>query len=188
LLGWCAAAPTHTIGVMTTTDLTTNDHSAYTQAGSGPHHLMLGTVAVSRLLGGRETQNQLSLVELVGAPGSGPGPHVDPWQESFYVLDGELTFRCEERGAVRTIVARRGDTVSIPQGVGHAFSVTGGRPARYLIATTPAGLDAFFADAGEPLKEPVLPSEPPAVDRERLRTAFARHGLAPHAFPASHGG
>ena len=30
----------------------------------------------------------------------------DPWAESFHVLDGGLTFRVEEDGAVREIVAR----------------------------------------------------------------------------------
>jgi len=91
---------------MNTNYFTSNDRTSYTAAGTGPHHLMLGRVAVSRLLGGAETGGALSLVELIGAPGSGPGPHLDPWRESFYVLDGELTFRFEEDGAVRTLIAR----------------------------------------------------------------------------------
>jgi quercetin dioxygenase-like cupin family protein len=153
-------------------------------AGSGPHHLMLGTVIVSRLLGGEETGGRLSLVELCGSPGSGPGPHLDPWDESFYVLEGELTFRVEDDGAVRTLVARAGDAVSIPTGVGHAFSVTGSGAARYLIASTPAGIDAFFADAGEPVEDPRLPRRPRPFDRDRLHAAFATRGLVPYSFPA----
>lgn len=148
---------------------------------------MLGTVAVSRLLGGDETAGSLSLVELIGAPGSGPGPHLDSWRESFYVLDGELTFRVEDDGAVRTLVARRGDAVSIPQGVGHAFSVTSATPARYLIASTPAGIDAFFADAGDAIPEAVLPANPPPFDRERLRAAFAKYNLSPYRFSTDAG-
>jgi quercetin dioxygenase-like cupin family protein len=139
---------------------------------------MLGTVTVSRLLGGAQTRGKLSLVELRGLPGSGPGPHVDPWQESFYVLEGELTFRVEEDGMARSIVAAPGDAVSIAPGVAHGFSVTSEEPARYLIAGTAAGIDTFFADAGEPIDAPELPDEPPAVDRDRLLAAFARHGLA----------
>jgi quercetin dioxygenase-like cupin family protein len=162
-----------------------SDHVTHTPAGRGPHHLMLGTVTASRLLGGGETGGRVSLVELSGLPGSGPGPHVDPWIESFYVLEGELTFRYEQDGAVRTQVARAGDAFTVPTGVGHAFSVTSAEPARYLIASTPAGIDAFFADAGEPLERPELPSEPPAVDRERLLAAFARHDLSTsYEFPA----
>jgi quercetin dioxygenase-like cupin family protein len=167
---------------METIDLTSNHRTSHTRAGDGPHHLMLGSVAVSRLVGGNQTGGELSLVELIGAPGSGPGPHLDPWRESFYVLDGELTFRYEEGSAVRTLIARRGDAVSIPQGVGHAFSVTSAGPARYLIASTPAGIDAFFADAGEPTARGALPNEALPFDRERLRVAFAKHGLSGYSF------
>lgn len=159
-------------------------HTTHTAAGSGPHQLMLGTVTVSRLLGGEATAGQLSLVELQGLPGSGPGPHIDPWLESFYVLEGELTFRVEEDGAVHELVARGGDAVSIPTGVGHAFSVTGSEPARYLIASAPAGIDAFFADAGEAIERPELPADAPAFDRDRLLAAFAKHELTPYSFPA----
>jgi quercetin dioxygenase-like cupin family protein len=157
--------------------------TTHTRAGSGPHTLMLGTVSVSTLLGGAETNGRLSLVELHGRPGSGPGPHLDPWQETFYVLAGELTFRFEHDGAVETAVVAAGDAFSIPTGVAHAFEVTSAEPARYLIATTPAGIDAFFVDAGSPLERPGLPDDPPPFDRERLLAAFAQHGLTPAGLP-----
>jgi quercetin dioxygenase-like cupin family protein len=162
-----------------------SDHTTHTPAGHGPHQLMLGTVTVSRLLGAEETGGAFSLVELAGLPGSGPGPHLDPWRESFYVLEGELTFRHERDGAVQTIVAGPGDSVSIPQGVGHAFSVSSAEPARYLLMSTPAGIDAFFADAGEAIDRPELPSDPPPFDRDKLRAAFAAHGIPmTYDFPA----
>jgi quercetin dioxygenase-like cupin family protein len=167
---------------------TSFDRISHSRAGRGPHYLMLGSVAVTILLGSQETGQTLSLVELIGAPGSGPGPHLDPWRESFYVLDGELTFRFEEDGTVRTVVAHRGEAVSIPQGVGHAFTVTSDGPARYLIASAPAGIDAFFADAGEAIAQARLPSEPSPFDRERLHAAFAKHRLSPYTFPAEHAG
>jgi quercetin dioxygenase-like cupin family protein len=153
------------------------DHVTHTPAGRGPHHLMLGTVTVSRLLGGAETDGRLALVELRGLPGSGPGAHLDPWRESFYVLEGELTFRYEQDGAVATAVARAGDAVSIPPGVGHGFSVTSAEPARYLILGTQAGIEDFFADAGEPIAAPALDGLPGPFDRERLLAAFAKHDL-----------
>jgi quercetin dioxygenase-like cupin family protein len=159
--------------------------SSHTPAGRGPHQLMLGTVTVSRLLGRDETGGEFSLVELTGRPGSGPGPHIDPWRESFYVLAGELTFRYEQDGAVRSVVAGPGDAFTVPTGVGHAFSVTSAEPARYLIIGSPAGIDAFFADAGEPIEQPALPSEPPGFDRERLIAAFEKHGATHHDFPAA---
>jgi quercetin dioxygenase-like cupin family protein len=146
---------------------------------------MLGTIAVSRLLGATETDGTLALVELRGLPGSGPGAHLDPWHESFYVLEGELTFRFEQDGAVHTAVARAGDAVSIPPGVGHAFSVTSPEPARYLIAGTAAGIEDFFADAGEPIAEATLEDGARPFDRERLLAAFAKHDLpTSYSFPA----
>jgi quercetin dioxygenase-like cupin family protein len=163
--------------------LAMTDHVTHTPSGRGPHQLMLGTVTVSRLFGAEETGGEFSLVELHGLPGSGPGPHIDAWRESFYVLDGELTFRYEVDGAMHAAVARRGDTVTIPTGVGHAFSVTSPQPARYLLMSTPAGIDVFFADAGEPIDEADLPSEPPAFDRDRLVAAFAKHGARHYDFP-----
>jgi quercetin dioxygenase-like cupin family protein len=144
---------------------------------------MLGTVTVSRLLGGEETDGQLSLVELKGLPGSGPGPHIDAWRETFYVLEGELTFRYEQDGAVRSVAARPGDALTIPTGAGHAFSVTSPEPARYLILSTPAGIDTFFADAGDPIEHATLPTDPPAFDRDRLIAAFAKHGATHYDFP-----
>lgn len=161
-------------------------HTTHTPAGRGPHQLVIGSVTVSRLLGGEDTDGQLSLVELSGLPGSGPGAHTDPWRETFYVLEGELTFRFEQDGAAAAAVAGRGDAVTIPAGVGHAFSVTGREAARYLIASTAAGIDAFFADAGDPIEHAALPSEPLAFDRDRLHAAFAKHGCSPYSLPAEH--
>jgi|GEM_PF-1636658 len=182
-MGLCVPAGLFTVEPMGTNTSPANYSTSHTRAGRGPHQLMLGSVTVSRLLDGDDTDGQLSLVELTGRSGSGPGPHIDPWRESFYVVDGELTFRVDERGVVRTIVAGRGDAVSIPRGVGHAFSVTSAEPARYLIASSPAGIAAFFADAGTPIARAVLPDDRPVFDRDRLQAAFSKHGLAPCRFP-----
>jgi quercetin dioxygenase-like cupin family protein len=159
------------------------DHVAHTPAGRGPHQLMLGTVTVSRLLGAEETAGEFSLVELSGLPGSVPGPHLEAWRETFFVLAGELTLRYEADGAVQRAVAGPGDTFTIPTGVGHAFSVTSSEPARYLILSTPAGIDAFFADAGAAIDAPVLPDEPPSFDRERLIAAFEKYCASHYEFP-----
>jgi quercetin dioxygenase-like cupin family protein len=164
------------------------NNTTHTPAGRGPHQLMLGTVTVSRLLGAQETEGHLSLVELRGLPGSGPGAHVDPWRETFYVLEGELTFRFERDGEVHSLIGQPGDAVTIPTGVGHAFSVTGPQPARYLIASTPAGIDAFFADAGDDIEHAQIPSEPSGFDRDKLLAAFAKHDLTPYSFPVAAAG
>jgi quercetin dioxygenase-like cupin family protein len=153
--------------------------AAHHSAGTGPHYLMLGTDVTSRLLGGDETDDELAVIEATAPPGGGPGLHFDPWRESFYVLDGELTFEVHDDAGSHRFAASRGDAVSIPRGAGHAFKVSGTNPARWLVFSVPAGLERFFADAGEPWAEPTLPSEPHAPDRDRLLAAFAANGLQP---------
>jgi quercetin dioxygenase-like cupin family protein len=148
-------------------------------AGAGPHYLMLGTDVTTRLFGGDETGEELALIEAKSAPGGGPGLHVDPWRESFYILEGELTFEIHDDAGSRRFVAGPGDAVSIPRGLGHAFKITGNHQARFLVISAPAGLERFFADAGDPLPDATPPSEPRPADRDRLLAAFAAHGLQP---------
>src|SRR5579871_649356 len=79
------------------------------------------------------------------------------------------------RGAVQSLIPGRsppvrflnnqndasGDAVSIPSGVGHAFSATSATPARYLIASTSVGMP---------------------FERERPYAAFVKRGLMPYLF------
>lgn len=53
----------------------------------------------------------------VGAEGSGPPPHNHPWDESFYVVKGEIAFGIEEK----EMVARPGTLVHLPAGTTHWF-------------------------------------------------------------------
>jgi quercetin dioxygenase-like cupin family protein len=60
--------------------------------------------------------------------------------ECFFVLEGELAFRLEDR----ELVAGADTWVVIPQDVVHTFSVTGDVPARFLDIHTPScGFGAF---------------------------------------------
>jgi quercetin dioxygenase-like cupin family protein len=55
--------------------------------------------------------------------------------ECFFVLEGELTFRLEDR----EVVAGAGTWVFVPPDVVHSFSVTGDTRARYLDLHAPSG-------------------------------------------------
>jgi quercetin dioxygenase-like cupin family protein len=70
-----------------------------------------------------------------------PPPHVHLLHaESFYVLEGELAFTAGGRG----LLAQAGSWVQVPPGMPHAFSISGGRPARFLDVHTPScGFGAF---------------------------------------------
>lgn len=71
------------------------------------------------------------------------GPHVHHGHtDSFYVLEGELTF---EIGREReTITVSSGGFVSVPPGVAHSLRNDSDRPARWLTLHAPDGGFAAF--------------------------------------------
>jgi quercetin dioxygenase-like cupin family protein len=151
--------------------------AAITPAGKGDINLMLGDVACMTMLAGDDTDGQLSAVDVRCPQGAGPGPHTDPWRESFYVLEGEFEFQLERDGVLQPMRARAGDAVSIPAGLGHAFRAVSTEPARVLILSTPGGLDKFFAEAGEPAASAIPPTSPRDFDRARFEAATNRYSV-----------
>ena len=83
--------------------------AAVTPAGKGDINLMLGNVTCMTMLAGKDTGDQLSAVDVRCPQGTGPGPHTDPWRESFYVLEGEFEFQLERDGVLQPMPARPGD-------------------------------------------------------------------------------
>jgi len=73
--------------------------------------------------------------------GAGPPPHFHPWDEAFYVIDGEIDF--EVGGTSKRIKA--GGFVHVPAGMVHAFRFTS-PTARMLGITSGAGATAMFTD------------------------------------------
>src|SRR5204863_8973771 len=71
-------------------------------------------------------------------------PHVhDGHTDSFYVLEGELTFEIgRER---KTITVSAGAFVAVPPSVAHSFRTSGDKPARWLTIHAPdGGFSAFM--------------------------------------------
>jgi mannose-6-phosphate isomerase-like protein (cupin superfamily) len=107
--------------------------------------------------------------------------------ETFWVLDGELTVRCGQQ----TFRAGPGAYVFAPRGVPHTFVVEGARPGRLLTLLTPAGSEAFFAEAGRPATGPGLPpsaSLAPALDRlAEIAARFDMEFVGPPLAPSGAG-
>ncbi len=75
--------------------------------------------------------------------GDGPPPHVHlEHEETFYVLEGELTFSFGDDAAA----APKGTIVVVPRGTRHRFTGTPG--SRCLVFTSPGGLAGFFRELG----------------------------------------
>jgi quercetin dioxygenase-like cupin family protein len=91
--------------------------------------------------------------------------------ESFYVLEGEVTFYLEDG---QPIPASAGAFVHVPAGVAHAFRVDS-ETARVLNVTT-AQHERFFRATGDPAHSRTLP--PPAPpDMERIMAAAQEYGV-----------
>jgi mannose-6-phosphate isomerase-like protein (cupin superfamily) len=78
---------------------------------------------------------EIGIAEVRSDPGSpSPPPHRhDRAVESFYVLEGEMSFTV----AGREFLAKAGSWVQVPAGVMHAFAFPGVAPARFLDVHTP---------------------------------------------------
>jgi quercetin dioxygenase-like cupin family protein len=118
------------------------------------------------------TGGAFGLVESSIAPGFSPPLHVHRLEdESFYVLEGDLTMRCGER----TFRATAGAFVFLPRNIPHTFVVEGDRPARMLTLLTPGGGERVFIEGGRPAEHDGLPPATPP-DIEALKRVSGRYG------------
>jgi len=101
-----------------------------------------------------------------GPEGSGPPPHHHPWDESFYVLRGEIEFGVGEK----KIVATTGTLVHLPAGSTHWFRFGPGG-GQMVSMTNRLGASRMFAD----IASHVSPEKP---DLAELASIGSRHGLA----------
>lgn len=124
---------------------------------------------------GEDTGGKYATFEALVPPGSGPPPHIHSREEeSFLVLEGEMTFQLgEER-----IVAGEGTFLNMPVGSLHCFKNESDKTARLLISVAPAGLEQMFFEVGQPLADDAEAAPPPSqADIEKLLEAAPRYGV-----------
>ena len=133
---------------------------------------------VTFLATGAESHGGCFIVEAVAAPGGGPPPHIHHFEdESFYVLEGSVTFQA----GGQTIHAKPGDFIHIPRGTVHSLKNEGTVPARALVIISPAGpkgMQQFFEEAFTPTTDRSAPL--PLISEElmkRMMAAAARNGM-----------
>ena len=100
-----------------------------------------------------------------GPEGSGPPPHSHPWDESFFVLAGQIDFGIGSE----SMTAKPGTLVHLPAGTEHWFRFGGGG-GEMLSMTSRLGASRMFAD----LAREVAPVNP---DLDKLAEVGGRHGL-----------
>jgi quercetin dioxygenase-like cupin family protein len=117
---------------------------------SGDAEALSVTGAEVRLLCEGETTGQAwSVSECTAPENSGPPPHQHPWDEGYYILEGEVRFTLGEQQTV----AKRGDFVYVPGGTVHAFQGAGAKPARILFFDAPAHAGSFFREVSKEVKD-----------------------------------
>ena len=124
---------------------------------------------------GEETDGKYATFEAIVPPGSGPPPHVHSREEeSFLVLEGEMTFQLgDER-----IVAGEGTFLNMPVGSLHCFRNESDKTARLLISLAPAGLEEMLFEVGTPLADDVTTAPPPSeAEIKKLLEAAPRYGV-----------
>lgn len=160
----------------------------------------LGTLARLKLTG-EQTGGRFALWEGVLPHGAAPPLHSHPQDETFYVLEGEVTVwvvepeLAEDDGSpprwLKTHARSCGVSAAVfaPGAVPHTFRVESDT-ARMLFLSTPAGIEDYVRALAEPARWSWLqpPPDGPRVAPERLAAVerelgIIRHGPPPAADP-----
>lgn len=137
----------------------------------------LGTLAEVRL-DGAATGGRSALIEVLFPRGAAPELHSHPQDETFYLLEGELTVWLGDLDQPR--LARPGAVVFAPAGVPHSFRVES-ETARVLVLSTPAGIEQFVRACSIPAPGRELPlGRDRPRDEARIAAAYREHGFRVH--------
>src|SRR5262245_60947264 len=121
---------------------------------AGPALMFLGTPTWLRATT-TQTGGALGLIEEVLPPGfESPYHRHRREDESFYILEGVVTFVHGAPGEEESLRAGPGAFVFLPRGTAHGFRAEGLTPARVLILVTPGGFERFVAALSQPADAP----------------------------------
>jgi quercetin dioxygenase-like cupin family protein len=118
------------------------------ERGEGEKLNVMGA-GIRFLCDSRRTGQAWSMMETTLPKESGPPPHEHPWDEAYYVVEGEVRFTLG--GDTRRV--KPGDFVFAPAGTLHGFQGASEQPARLLILDVPAHTESFFREVEREVKE-----------------------------------
>lgn len=124
---------------------------------------------------GDDTNGKYAMWEAIVPPGGGPPPHIHSREEeSFFILEGEITFTVGEE----KIVATTGMFANMPVGCLHSFKNNSDKTARMIISVAPAGLEKMLFKFGVPLPEGSTESLPPTKEEiDKLLEIAPNYGI-----------
>ena len=136
--------------------------ATWSERGGGERRWFLGTLATIRV-SGEAVDGRFALIEFVFPRYASPPRHTHPQDESYVVLDGQLTVESGQDPFALT----EGGVAVVPMGVVHTFRVDSDT-ARVLVLSTPSGLERLVRDGSVPASSPTLPpADAPATDGRR---------------------
>ena len=145
--------------------------ATWSNPGAGEQRWFLGTLATIRVPG-EAVDGRFALIEFLFPQYASPPRHTHPQDESYVVLDGQLTV---EAGGDRFTLTEGGVAV-VPMGVAHTFRVDS-ETARVLVLSTPSGLERMVLDGSMPASSATLPpADAPRPTADELTRIFEAHG------------
>lgn len=127
---------------------------------------------------GVQTNNRLTLIQQEFEAGPGPAAHYHPYDEGFYIMEGEFAFQA----GGEAFRAGPGTLVHIPRLTQHSFMVEA--PARILNFYPSSGFELIMMGMARLAPERRVPTwaETPPPPREQLEVLFRLFGHidAPH--------
>ena len=131
-------------------------------------------VTLTFKIAGAETGGRWLVAEYTAPPQlDGPPPHVHKTTtEIFHVLDGALTVQTNGQ----SMQLGPGGCAYIPPGTVHTFANPTNAAARFLLIASPAGLENYFAEAAELIRNE--PSWPPK-DMGKFFALMAKYDTFP---------
>ena len=125
-------------------------------------NVCIGADTYSIVLGGSDTDEKLSFIDMHIPPGGGPMPHAHECEETFYVVEGEVAVFCHDERTTAT----PGAAVNVPGWAPHCFLNLNRVPARLFCIVSPAGLERQFLEMGP--RVATRTTAPPPPDPEKL--------------------
>jgi quercetin dioxygenase-like cupin family protein len=111
-------------------------------SGKGESHQLLTHTVVWKTTT-EDTNSHYAMFEMTDTVGGSAPAHSHPWEETFYILEGELEVLIGNR--YETISA--GAVAHFPANAVHAFKIVS-PVARVLIIVSPTIAEAFYREAG----------------------------------------
>ncbi|MHB0955015.1 MAG: cupin domain-containing protein [Pirellulaceae bacterium] len=123
---------------------------------------------------GDETGGRYAMFEAIIFPGGGPPPHIHSREEeSFYVLEGEITLQAGDQ----QILAKAGTFANMPVGSLHSFRNNTDKMVRMIISVAPAGLERMFLEVGQSVSFGQQAPPPSKAEIDKLLTVAPGYGI-----------